>query len=171
MSKAMTFLKMRAKQLHRLAASGNDGALAYLSNRFTGPMDAASVRRRHALAAVAGDAGFRGWPHAKAVLSGDPVDDFGTALVPHRCMVHWNIWLASYEEAHAIRREKSGFLLAYRKDFVVVDDHFIVTLGLAPEDADWKRMGRDWVHPADAPARDRLYLKLFRKQVDAAVVT
>ena len=42
----------------------------------------------------------------------------------------------------------------------VVDRYFIETLGLDPDDPDWKMIGFDWVRQADVAARTRLYSKL-----------
>jgi hypothetical protein len=45
---------------------------------------------------------------------------------------------------------------------VIVDQHFIETLGLDPEARDWARIGRDWVRPLDARARHRLCVEAVR---------
>jgi hypothetical protein len=73
-----------------------------------------------------------------------------------------NAWFAQHEEAraHLAERRASGhavFLLAYKRQFLVVDDHFIEALGLDPADPDWMAIGYDWVRPAERAARQRLY--------------
>ena len=42
-----------------------------------------------------------------------------------------------------------------------MDEHFIRTMGLDPDDPDWEKIGRDWVRPMDMSARRRLYGKLI----------
>lgn len=99
-----------------------------------------------------------------AVLRGEETADFGTLLYPKGADVHSNIWCATYEQARKIREQNSGYLLAYRRHFFIVDRHFIETLGLDPEDPDWDSIGRDWVRPLDPAARERLYSKLIRSR-------
>jgi hypothetical protein len=160
-------LKARARVLHRGAQRLEADALSRLRKvaelrELADEELAETVQRRHALTAVARELGFRDWPHARRVLTASAeVDDFGTLLYPARCSGHWNIWSASYDEARAIRQEHGGYLLAYRHQFLIVDRYYIETLGLDPEDSDWERIGRDWVRPAHAGARTRLYGKLL----------
>jgi hypothetical protein len=96
-----------------------------------------------------------------AVLGGESPEDFGTLLSPRGAEAHWNIWCARYEEARRVRQEHGGFLLAYKRHFFIVDEHYVRTLGLDPEDPDWERMGRDWARPRDVSARGRLYARLI----------
>ena len=130
----------------------------------------ASIKRRHCLAVVARELGFQGWPHAVGVLGGTDSTDFGTLLYPDGANAHWNIWSASYAEARAIREQHGGYLLAYRRHFFLADRHFIETLGLQPEDPDWELIGRDWVKPQQADARERLYAALIRRWAVSANV-
>jgi hypothetical protein len=152
-------LKAQARILHRLATARNPGALARLQSARVGEQP---IQRRHCLTVLARELGFGGWPHAASVLGGDAVTDFGTLLYAPACVAQWNIWSASYEEARTIRLEHGGYLLAYKRQFLIVDAHFITTLGLDPQDRDWERIERDWVQPANAAARARLYEKLVR---------
>jgi len=122
------------------------------------------IRRRHCLAVIARELGFNGWTHALSVLTGQHNDDFGRLLSPPGANAHWNIWSASYDEARAIRAEHGGYLLAYQRHFFIVDRYYLETLGLDPDDADWDRMGRDWVHPREPAARARLYAKLIAQR-------
>lgn len=167
--KVIDELRARARRLHRAAQRGEPAALAALrglrelaASNLDGAALQARVQRKHALAAVARQLGFRSWNHATAVLRATAqVDDFGTLLYPERCYPHFNIWSADYGEAEAIRNAHGGYLLAYRHQFLVVDEGFISTLGLSPSDPDWSRIGRNWVRPADPTARTRLYAQLL----------
>jgi hypothetical protein len=75
--------------------------------------------------------------------------------------VHLNPWFVDLAEARRHHEEHGGYLLAYRRHFVVVDKHYVRTLGLDPADPDWSALGRSWVEPAGVEARRRLYGKLL----------
>ena len=176
MAGVISDLKAQARILHRQVASKNPRAVArvrMLAELADGDVHAvaARIRRRHCLATLARELGFRGWPHAVGVLRGTDTSDFGTLLYPSGAEVHWNIWSASYMEAAAIRADHGGYLLAYRRHFFIADRHFIATLGLDPDDPDWKRIDRDWVKPARPDARERLYGKLIQGRARASSAT
>jgi hypothetical protein len=174
MAGVISDLKAQARMLHRHVAEGDPVAAArvqQLAELHDHDLAALRerIRRRHCLAVIARELGFQGWPHAVAVLSGADSSDFGTLLYPKGGEVHSNIWSASYEEARAIREQHGGYLLAYRRHFFISDRHFIHTLGLDPDDADWQLIGRDWIRPARADARERLYGKLVRRRTTGTV--
>ena len=164
--------KGAARILHRQADSGDPAATTRL--RCVGELSdvdeatfAKTLRRRHCLAAVAGELGFEGWSHLTAVMAGSAGDDFGTLLSPPGMAAYWNIWSAKYDEARKIREEHGGYLLVYKRQFLIVDRHYIAALGLDPDDGCWAAMGRDWVEPGDAAARARMYGTLFERRLDA----
>jgi hypothetical protein len=172
MADVIHFLKTRARQLHRRAAANEPGALARVRQldelRVLEPDALAQhVRRRHCLAIVAREVGFRCWPDAAAIIGGATRGDFGTLLYPTGADAHWNIWSASYDEASTIRAAHGGYLLAYKVHFFIVDRYFIETIGLDPGDADWALIGRDWVRPRLLAARQRLYGKLIVRRLSA----
>ena len=70
-----------------------------------------------------------------------------------------NRWFPTYEEARALLDAEGGFLLPYRKHFLVTQADAVRELGLDPDDPDWQRIGFDWVRPADDEAWQRLKLK------------
>jgi len=167
LAEPLALLKEHARVLHRWAQTADAGALRRL-RRLT-ELKACSdealsteVRRKHCLVVVSKELGFSGWDHAHAVLSAHVHEDFGTLLYPESCTGHWNIWSASYDEARTIRASHGGYLLAYKRQFLIVEAGFIDSLGLDPEDPDWERIQRDWVRPADMTGRQRLYVQLVR---------
>jgi hypothetical protein len=169
MAGLVEILRSHARILQREAAARTPAALARLrALTELAALDdealAAAVKRRHALAAIALELGFEGWPHAAAVLAGERADDFGKLLYPKGGAAHWNLWSADYEEARALRKQHGGWLLAYQRHYFIVDRYFLETLGLDPDDADWERIGRDWVRPRDPAARERLYARLIRQR-------
>lgn len=157
----LTLTKHRGRQLHRRAQQGEPDAVAFLRRR--PPLAALEpsavpqqVKRRHCLEAIARHLGFREWVHAKAVLCGNRPEDLGTLMYAETGGAIWNIWSASYDEARAIRHDGGGFLLPYRRQFMIVESGFIRALSLDPRDDDWDRIERDWVRPPDADAWARL---------------
>lgn len=172
---ALTSLKHYARILHRRVQHAEPAALRALrSLREFADHDLTRlpvlVQRKHCLTVSALCAGFQSWPHAVSVLTGQ-ADDFGTLLYPNTCYGHWNIWSASYEEARSIRAQHGGFLLAYRRQFLIVDHDYIDSLGLDPDAPEWSAMGRDWVRPADPSARERLYEQLVHNELVRAALT
>ena len=84
MAGVISDLKAQARILHRQVASGDPHAVARVRTLAGGDVRAAAgrTRRRHCLATLARELGFRGWPHAVAVLRGTDTSDFGTLLYP-----------------------------------------------------------------------------------------
>lgn len=68
-------------------------------------------------------------------------------------------WFTTYEEARAALEATGGYLLPFRSQFFVTSREAIRELGLDPDDADWERIGWDWVQPRDPAAWERLYTK------------
>lgn len=87
--------------------------------------------------------------------------NFGKLLCSSKCGVHLDIWAASYDEAKDTHKRHGGYLLPYQTQYLVVEESYIRTLGLDPDDTDWERMGRDWIQPNDIGARSRFYAQLI----------
>lgn len=163
---AISQIKTSARVLHRQVSAGDPDAIAAVRKlpEFKNVDDGAlptAVQRKHCLTAVARRLGFRTWAHASKVLGAiEDEADFGTLLYGPGCSAHFNTWFANYEEAQSVRAAQDSYLLPYKTQFVVVEDHFIRSLGLDPLDPDWGAIGRDWARPRDAAARARLYDRL-----------
>jgi hypothetical protein len=167
---AIRELKTRAEILHRRIQTNDHRAIGRLRvlpdfRRASYEHLAAAtsgIQRRDCLTVIAAELGFASWPQAKSAISGDgPIEDFGTLLYPGvRCDGHLNRWYKSYEDAAADRASSGGYLLAYKRQYLVVDQYFIQSLGLDPADPDWEGLGFDWVRPKKVAARARLYAKL-----------
>lgn len=159
-------LKTRAGLLERRLHRGDPAALIRLRSlpeyRSLSVPDlvpvASAVRRRQCLSIIAIELGFSGWQHASAVLTGAPgVADFGTLLYPRRCGGLLNLWYRNHAEAVRGHEAAGGYLLAYRRQCLVVDRLFIETMGLDPDAPEWRWMGYDWVRPRHLEARTGLY--------------
>jgi hypothetical protein len=118
---------------------------------------------------IAKELGFDGWQHAVRVLEGEETQNFGTLLHGPGAAGHWYIWSASYEEARAIRAEHGGYLLPYRHQFMIVDRHYIESLGLDPDDANWAELDRDWLSSASPRARAELCARLVRTRAPGPI--
>ncbi len=162
-------LRHAARLLQARARAGDERTLERIAAG-AGPLEADPcgrriVQRRHCLQVVARHLGFAGWPHAKQVLSGERCEDAGTLMYRDTGGAITNIWSASYEEAAGIRREHGGFLLPYRRHFQIVEAPYIEWLGPDPADADWDRIGRDWVCPTDRAGWCRLTARVVARRL------
>ena len=159
-------LKHHARRFHRQLAHGNamdfDRLNRHLPRAITEP---GHVRRRDCLAMLARELGFRGWSHLLAVMRDREVRDFGKILYPGNCCAHINIWSASHEEARRIRADSAGFLLGYGRQYLIVDRDYIRTLGLDPDDPDWRSLEWDLTGSTDIAARSRLIGRLIRQSL------
>jgi hypothetical protein len=175
-------LKVRAELLQRRVQAGEESALtrvrALPEHRKADLVAlrevASALQRKHCLAIVSREAGFAGWEHARRVLDGDAVEaDFGKLLcVPGRG-AFLNHWFATYDEAHAVHAElllagERRYLLAYQRQLFVAEAGYIESIGLEPDDADWRAIGWDWARPRSYAARRRLYAKLLARHRNAA---
>lgn len=164
-------LKTRAEILHRKIESKDIRAIQRLrvfAEHRRLPAErlnevAGSIQRRDCLAVIAAELGFSNWHHLKIALTGEgEAEEFGTLLYPGTA-AHINLWYASYEDAVAVREARRSYLLAYKRQYLVVDRYFIESLGLDPDDPDWRGIGFDWVRPLSVAARTRLYGKLIAR--------
>jgi hypothetical protein len=170
-------LKVRAELLQRGVTAGEDAALARLTalpelrkaDQEALRAAAAAMKRKHCLAVVAIEHGFTGWEHARRVLSGDSVEeaDYGKLLSGPQRSAFLNHWFATYDEARAVhlellaRDEGARYLLPYQRQFFITERAYVESLGLDPDDPDWRAIGWDWARPKNRAARGRLYARLL----------
>lgn len=159
-------LKDRARHLHRTAHSNTEASLLRLRRHpELRALDADNaktlLKRRHCLAILAMECGFDGWSHLTRVLGGQTDGDFGTSLHRSDCVAYSNVWFAAYDQARTVWAEHGGYLLPYKRQFLLADRYYVAALGLDPDHSDWGLMGRDWVRPLDIEARSRLYAVLI----------
>ncbi len=121
-----------------------------------------SVRRKHALAVIAHEHGHASWAELKQALGEEAPPQLDTeTFFTGNGGVFLNRWFSSYEEALASLRSAGGYLFPFREQFFITDAGFLAALGVDPSDADWARMGFNWVEPLDAAARARLEQQLI----------
>lgn len=116
---------------HRLAVLWPD------SNPNTLLADRPCIQRKHALAVIAREMGFRDWSHLKAEahIEMPPFDT--TRLFPPSTSYYLNAWFVTYEEARAAMGH-GGFLFPYRTQFVVCEGGLLKSLGIDIADPDWQ---------------------------------
>lgn len=124
--------------------------------------DKSRVQRKHALAVIAREMGFRDWQHLTEEAHIE-LPAFDTArLFSARTGFYLNSWFVTYDEAKAALTRKDRFLFPYRHQFVVCEAGLLAGLGIDVKDPDWDAIGRDWAKPLDAKAHYRLNQKLVR---------
>lgn len=123
------------------------------------------VQHKHALDAIAVEAGFDDWRHMKAEADArlratfNPEQLFGL-----HASFFINLWFTTYEEAEAVLAARPRrFLFPFRSQFVICDAELLADQGIDTADPDWELIGRDWVHPRDVAARDRLSASVARQ--------
>ncbi len=164
-ARIIDYLKTQARVLHKNAMDSDPVALELLRKNSPAVALGTEIQRKHALAAVAREIGFPNWKAVLECFGTAENPDFAAFLNPRRCHVYWNIWFADYEEACSIHAEHGGYLLCYRQQYVVVDDDYVRSLGIAPTDPRWEKIGRDWAKPADFELRDALAFEIVKEHI------
>lgn len=124
--------------------------------------DKGQIRRKHALAVIAHEMGFRDWPHLLAEADVELPAFDTTRLFPAKTSFYLNAWFVTYAEARDALAREGRFLFPYRNQFVVCEAGLLQALGIDTKDPDWQAIGRDWVNPLDKAAHRRLNQKLTR---------
>lgn len=112
------------------------------------------IKRKHALAIIAIENGFKSWADLKFQIS-FMVGGF------------LNKWFTNYQEAKAHQQSNGGFLFPYKSHFFICEAGYIKHIGLDPDDPDWKLISFDWVEPSDKKTWQRLYKKWMKIQEDS----
>jgi hypothetical protein len=158
------FLKSEAEFLLKNAQHGE----AHAMGRFRhvppfdglGPADTASLQLKNALQVIAAENGYSSWNELKAALDTaaetSPLAVPGEMFYPKGYTTYWNIWFAKYSQAKKVLDEGKGFLLPYKHQFFIVEEHFVDSIGIPHTMPEWEAVGRDWVHPRSVKAWLRL---------------
>lgn len=108
-------------------------------------------RLKHAYAVLAIEAGFNNWNALReAIIRED-------CLYSDQCACFLNAWFADYRTAQNYLQQHGGYLLKFRKDFVVCQQEYITQLGLGHYPAEWKAIAYNWVEPACKASWQKLY--------------
>lgn len=120
-----------------------------------------TVQRKHALAVIAREQGHASWAELKQALGEAPPRLDTEAFFAKNRGAFLNRWFPTHAEAHESLRALGGFLFPFREQFFICEAGFLRALGVDVTDADWERIGFDWVEPLDTAARERLEQKLI----------
>jgi len=131
----------RLLQLPFLAHSNTAGVLA----------DRDFFRLKHAQAVIAAEHSCSSWD----ILRRKVIEE--DCLYHRSCGVYLNIWFARYDEARNYHTIHGGYLLRFRKDFIVCTADYIRCLGLAHLHSDWHSIGYNWIEPQDKDAWKRIF--------------
>lgn len=102
-----------------------------------------TVRLKHALEVIALEHGVSDWSRFKRKITEED------CLYPQTWSAHFNTWYANYDEAKDHLNKVGGYLLRYRQHYFICENGYIRALGLGEFQAEWERIGYDWVKPAD----------------------
>lgn len=119
-----------------------------------GPDDvsaAASLQLKNALQVIASENGYASWNALKAELDAaaetSPLAVPGEMFYPKGYTTYWNIWFAKYSQAKKVLDEGKGYLLPYKHQYFIVEEHFVDSIGIPHTMPEWEAVGRDWIHP------------------------
>lgn len=160
-------LEIRAEDLFEALLQQQPAALERLRNSYpkSKPPAPDTTDTRQAKTVIARECGFRTWQAAIDAVDGRlaPGDDYGDFWYTVRTDVVLSLWCRNYAEAQQVHRDNGGFLLPFRRQFVVVPESYIEILGLDPTDPDWDAVGHNLAQPADLAGYRRLvYRRLTR---------
>ncbi|MET0404331.1 MAG: hypothetical protein ABW123_18110 [Cystobacter sp.] len=119
------------------------------------------VGHKHALAVIAREQGHDSWRELKHARETAPRRFEPETFFARRPGSDLKRWFTTYSEARESLRAYGGWLFPFRQQFFICERAFLHTLGVDVEDGDWRRIGFDWVEPADAEARARLESRLI----------
>ncbi len=118
------------------------------------------LQLKHALNVVAVENGYESWTGLKFTLDhaaeSSPLAVINEQFYPKGLTTYWNIWFAKYSQAKKVLSEGKGFLLPYKNQFFIVEEHFVDSIGLPHTLPEWKEIGNDWIHPKNVKAWLRL---------------
>lgn len=116
----------------------------------------ASLQLKDALAVIALENGYESWVELKSALDHAAetslLAEIKDQFYPKGFTTYWNIWFTKYSQAKKTLNEGKGFLLPFRNQFFIVEEHFVDSIGLPHTLPEWKEIGNDWVHPKNVKA-------------------
>lgn len=150
-------LKIRAKKLLKVSPVP-EGLQKLCQGKQTSPQP---LQLKHCQRYIARQYGFTDWEHARQVLNCEtglsPIG-YGEFWYHPKCTMLLNHWCRDYQEAQQVLAEQGGYLLPYKKQFVVVQKAYLEALGLDADDPLWATLDNNWCQ-GDQEVRLHLALK------------
>lgn len=170
------FLKNEADLLLKHAKQGDAGVIsrfrqlplfASLSSDNAEALN--DLQLKHAFSIIAVENSYGSWTELKSALDTaaetSPLAEIKEQFYPKGFTTYWNIWLAKYSQAKKVLDEGKGFLLPFKNQFFIVEEHFVDSIGLPHTLPEWNEIGNDWVHPKNVKAwliLNEVYLKAMK---------
>lgn len=104
------------------------------------------VQLKHAYKVIAHENKFDTWADLKHfVVEND-------CLYRSSYVAYIHHWFTDYQQAETYLEKYGGYLLIFWKDFVVCGKEYINGIGLGNYEDQWKKIGHNWVKPAENKA-------------------
>ncbi|MFA6468238.1 MAG: hypothetical protein WCW35_05015 [Bacteroidota bacterium] len=114
------------------------------------------LQLKHAFNVIAVENGYESWNDLKSALDNaaenSPLAEIKEQFYPKGFTTYWNIWFAKYSQAKKVLGEGRGYLLPFKNQYFIVEEHFVDSIGLPHTLREWKEIGNDWVHPKNVKA-------------------
>ena len=131
----------------------------------------ASLQLKDAFTVIAIENGYESWAELKSALDAaaetSPLAEVKDQFYPKGYTTYWNIWFAKYSQAKKVLNEGKGYLLPFRNQFFIVEEHFVDSIGIPHVLPEWSEIGNDWVHPKNVKAwlkLNEMYVKAIAKR-------
>ncbi len=129
------------------------------------------LQLKHALNVIAVENNYESWNELKSALDNaaetSPLAEIIEQFYPKGYTTYWNIWFAKYSQAKRVLTEGKGFLLPYKNQFFIVEEHFVDSIGLPHTLPEWNEIGNDWIHPKNVKAwlkLNEMYVKAMKER-------
>jgi len=135
------------------------------------------LQLKHAFNVIAVENGYESWTELKSALDNaaetSPLAEIKEQFYPKGFTTYWNIWFAKYSQAKKVLNDTKnasqgkGFLLPYKNQFFIVEEHFVDSIGLPHSLPEWNEIGNDWIHPKNVKAwlkLNEMYVKAMKER-------
>lgn len=114
------------------------------------------LQHKNALHIIAAENNYPSWNELKTALDNaaenSPFAEPSDHFYPKGFTTYWNIWFAKYSQAKKVLTDGGGYLLPYKNQYFIVEEHFIDSIGLPHTLPEWRSIGNDWIHPMNVRA-------------------
>lgn len=172
MEYALNEAKTQAKKM--LKAIKGETILSIKTNKLLASIGVKSnqeIKLKHCQFLVSKQLGFDNWHHAQEMLSGRlPLTkqvNMGAIFYNHACDAMMNLWFADYQQAKEVlaKKPESSWLLPYKKQFVVVNQHYLSLLKLDNENIQLSHhLQHDFYQGYNTDIWDKLAMQVIRNR-------
>ena len=150
-------LLLKHAQQQNLEAIARFHALSALNNLSANDADSLNaLQLKHAFNVIAHENSYESWTELKSALDHaaetSPLAEINDQFYPKGYTTYWNIWFAKYSQAKKVLSEGKGFMLPFKNQYFIVEEHFVDSIGLPHTLREWNEIGNDWIHPKNVKA-------------------